>query len=36
MTAPSPQVRPATEDDYEAAVEALALAFADDLDAASV
>lgn len=30
MTAPSPQVRPATGDDHEAAAEALALAFADD------
>jgi GNAT superfamily N-acetyltransferase len=31
MTAgPNPQVRPATEDDHEAAAEALALAFADD------
>jgi hypothetical protein len=31
MTAdPLPQIRPATEDDHEAAAEALALAFADD------
>jgi GNAT superfamily N-acetyltransferase len=30
MTGPSPHVRPATDDDHEAAAEALALAFADD------
>ncbi|MDX6626464.1 MAG: hypothetical protein QOE56_1453 [Solirubrobacterales bacterium] len=30
MTDPNPKVRPATEDDHEAAAEALALAFADD------
>jgi GNAT superfamily N-acetyltransferase len=30
MAGPNPEVRPATEDDHEAAAEALALAFADD------
>jgi hypothetical protein len=30
MTGPNPGVRPATEDDHEAAAEALAPAFADD------
>jgi GNAT superfamily N-acetyltransferase len=30
MVGPNPHVRPATEDDHEAAAEALALAFADD------
>jgi GNAT superfamily N-acetyltransferase len=30
MTGPNPAVRPGTEDDHEAAAEALALAFADD------
>ncbi len=30
MTPPNPRIRPATEDDHEAAAECLALAFADD------